>query len=128
MSGGYIDFYGTWSTPGTATVRYHADAVSAAEATTTSAPRGRKTATATTAALGISKAGSQFCGWVAHRDSDDTWLMRDGSGQKSWKRLSSGSVPAGWELYVYPDGAVLLGKVSGGYIDFYGTWSEHLQR
>ena len=121
-SGVMGEVYAVTATSRDFSVAYHADDNSAALSATTRVTFGVSTKTKTISDLKIKRSNCTFLGWKAYRDMDDKWLLKDSSGNQSWKSLVNGELPAGHTFSLLKDGVSLAKTSSGGTVHFYAQW------
>lgn len=108
----------------TFTVMYHLDDASSASDKTTNVNYGTLTNTLSLSELGFSKANHTFKGWKAYRECDDTWYMRDRNGNKAFKKLVNGQLPAGHSFILYKNAEAVKATAPSGIVHFYGQWEQ----
>lgn len=122
---GTVDFYGQWKAE-KFTIRYHDNDTAKASNTITVVTYGTTSATKKAAELGFAKTGYTFNGWKVYRSSDKTWALRNSKGKQVWKTLDNGSLPNGYNFYLYTDGAKVSMTAPSGMVDFYAQWNPNI--
>ena len=118
---GNVHFYAQWEQR-QFTIKYHSDDSSAASARSTTVNYGTFTKTLSYTELGFANPGKTFAGWKAYREVDDTWFMRDPDGNKVYKKLVNGQLPAGHTFILYKNAESVKATAPSGIVHFYAQW------
>ena len=106
------------------TVNYHLDEKSSSSSKKTVVDYGTWTNTRTVSDLGFSKSGHNFLGWKCYREIDGCWYVKDANGNKTFKKMVNGELPAGYSFVLYKSGARTRTMAKRGDVHFYGVWEE----
>ena len=105
------------------TIMYYLDGNSNASSQTTKVTYGTLTKTRTLSELNFFKANHDFLGWAAYREQDDTWYVRDSSGNKSFKKIN-GQLPQGYSFVLYKNGESVKATATSGVVHFVAQWKQ----